>query len=158
MKWILCLLRFQSRSSIAVKVTDPWVVASDDKGEGTVSWPDDGIEDIWASLSLFWLLILRSKKSPSRPGIVIFSKLTLTSPVSILTTVDMEGRLFAASCVHRSPTFKNLRAASMSKASVIDISMMLSSLPLWYNAHVCSKMTNYEWCIQFLENHSSAFE
>lgn len=125
-----------AQSDITVKVMDACVVFSDDKGE--LPWPDVTRELVWGSLTLFWLLTLSSIKSLSSPGFVIFSKLTSFSSVSILATVDIEGRSFTVSCVQRSPTFKNLQASSTSKSSVNEVSMMFAISPCSYRFHVCN--------------------
>lgn len=124
---------FQSRPRILLrKVMDASVVFSDDEGE--LCRKDDMTLDLFIG-SLF--LILRSIKFSIIPGFTIFSESTPFSPVSNLMTVDIEGRSVIASCVHRSPIFRNLHASSISKSSVKELSMIFTSLPHLYSAHVC---------------------
>ncbi|KVI10309.1 hypothetical protein Ccrd_011331 [Cynara cardunculus var. scolymus] len=65
------------------------------------------------------LLILRSMKSEMRPGFVILPSSTFISPDNILTTVDITGRSFGLSWVHKRPIFKYLQASSASKSPCI---------------------------------------
>lgn len=109
------------------------VVLPEDKGE-----PSSGVKprDVFSSRGFFWFLTLRSMKSEIRPGFVI-SRSTSLSPVSILTTVDIEGRSFGLSCVHRRPTLKNLHASSASKSSFREVSTILTISLRSYSVHVC---------------------
>jgi len=91
-----------------------------------VSWlsdPEDTLKDVEAdALVLEGARTLRSMKSEIRPGFVIFLSSKFFRPVSILTTVDMEGRRFGSSWVQRRPIFRNLQASSALKSPFNDAS------------------------------------
>lgn len=110
--------------SIAVKVNEPYVLLPEDSGFDEEVDDDDKIK----SFALF-LATFSSMKSETRPGLVIFIDSTSTSLVNIFTTVDMVGRSFDESWVHKRPTFKNKHAFSMSRLSESVTSMIDSSSP-----------------------------
>lgn len=112
------------RSYTAVKVTVALVVVPDDIVE--LSWRSETDDKLWDTMffgsGLSSLLILRSMKSEIRPGLVIGLESTFISPVSIFTTLDMDGRSFGVSWVQRRPIFKNMQASSASKSPFRDSS------------------------------------
>lgn len=94
--------------------------------------PEDRLSEVIPSLfCLFFsgLFTLRSMKSEISPGFVIFLSSMLISPVSIFTTVDMDGRSFGLSCVQSRPIFRYLQASSASKSPFNDISTSRTSSP-----------------------------
>lgn len=107
-----------------------------------VEFPDDKVELSWLSkledsvwegvIFVLYLVLggprtLRSMKSEIKPGFVILLSSTSFSPVSILTTVDMEGRSFGVSWVHSKPIFRNLQASSASNSPFNDESTSTTS-------------------------------
>ncbi|KAL0917229.1 hypothetical protein M5K25_012278 [Dendrobium thyrsiflorum] len=115
---VICYSRF----SIAVKVNEPCVVLPEDSGFDEEVDDDDNIKSF-----AFFLVTFSSMKSATRPGFVIFMDSISTSPVNIFTTVDIVGRSFDESWVHRRPTFKNKHAFLMSKSSDSVASMINSN-------------------------------
>lgn len=107
------------RSYTAVKVIPDDIVEL-----SWISEPDDKLSDTFfaSGTGLGSLLILRSMKSEIRPGFVIALESTSISPISIFTTLDMDGRSFGVSWVQRRPIFRNLQASSASKAPFNDSS------------------------------------
>jgi len=91
---------------------------SDDKIElSSISDPENALKDVVAdALVLKGARTLRSMKSEIRPGFIILLSSRSFWPVSILTTVDMEGRSFGLSWVQSRPIFRNLQASSASKS------------------------------------------
>uniref|UniRef100_J3L9V7 Uncharacterized protein n=1 Tax=Oryza brachyantha TaxID=4533 RepID=J3L9V7_ORYBR len=87
------------------------------------------VEDVTMSTSFLMLLTLRSMKSLIIAGLLILSRSTSNSPVSMRTTTDIVGRCFVTSCVHKSPIFRNLQACSTSKSSSKEASMIFSKSP-----------------------------
>lgn len=104
------------RSDNAVKVTNPYeVLFVDDKHELLSVPPAEVLYDMLISGSAsLGGRTFRSMKSEMSPGFVTFSSLTSSMPISIFTTVDMDGRSFGVSCVHRRAIFKNRQASSAS--------------------------------------------
>ena len=124
-------------SYCAVKVA---VVAAVEGGDDmVVSWGDVlyvYVVLISTLLSCF-LLTLRSIKSEIKAGFVMLLSSTTISPVSILTTEDMDGRSFGESWVQRRPIFRNLQACSASNSPFSDISTSPTNSFRSYRSHVC---------------------
>lgn len=104
------------RSDNAVKVTNPYeVLFVDDESELLSVPPAEVLYDMLISGSAsLGGRTFRSMKSEMSPGFVTFSSLTSSMPISIFTTVDIDGRSFGVSCVHRRAIFKNRQASSAS--------------------------------------------
>ncbi|BAF07910.1 Os02g0165200 [Oryza sativa Japonica Group] len=120
-----------SRSDIAVNVMEASVVSCDNKGEECAMMEDSNVdvEDETMSTSFLMLLTLRSIKSLIIAGLLIFASSTSISPVSMRTTIDIVGRCFVTSCVHKSPIFRNIQACATSKSSPKEASMIFSKSP-----------------------------
>lgn len=120
-------------SYCAVKVVDVTVEASDDIVEFPRMFdPEDRLSEDTPSLFPFFssgFFTFRSMKSEISPGFVIFLSSILISPVSIFTTVDMDGRSFGLSCVQSRPIFRYLQASSASKSPFKDKSTSRTSSP-----------------------------
>ncbi|KAK7848945.1 hypothetical protein CFP56_003999 [Quercus suber] len=110
------------RSYNVVKV--PALVVPDNKAElSRLSDPEDALEEVMVASGFFWApRTLRSMKSEIKPGFVILLSSKSILPLNILTTVDMDGRSFGASCVQRRPIFRNLQASSTSKSPLSAVS------------------------------------
>lgn len=96
-----------------------------------------------SSSGLGAVLILRSMKSEINPGFVIFLSSQFISPVSIFTTVDMDGRSFGLSCVHKRPIFKNLHASSASNSPFKNVSTNTTNSLFSYRFHVCNERNEH---------------
>ena len=105
------------------------VVSFDSIGEECAMREDRNVEDVAMSFAFLMLLILRSMKSLIIAGLLILSDSTSVSPVSKAMTFDMSGRCLVTSCVHNSPTFRNLQACATSKSLPKDLSMIFSKIP-----------------------------
>uniref|UniRef100_A0A804P484 Uncharacterized protein n=1 Tax=Zea mays TaxID=4577 RepID=A0A804P484_MAIZE len=107
----------------------------DSKGEECAMREDRNVEEdvggvATLSLAFLVLLTLRSMKSLIMAGLLTVSGSTSHSPVSMATTLGMSGRCLVTSCVHSSPTFRNLQACATSRSPPPkDLSMILSRLP-----------------------------
>ena len=105
------------------------VVSFDSIGEECAMREDKNVEDVAMSFAFLMLLILRSMKSLIIAGLLILSDSTSVSPVSKAMTFDMSGRCLVTSCVHNSPTFRNLQPCATSKSLPKDLSMIFSKIP-----------------------------
>lgn len=107
------------------------VVANDVMVEFCCSEVDDVLyedEVFKSNVVLSWFFrTLRSIKSEIKAGFVIVLSSTFISPVSILTTEDMDGRHFGDSWVQRRPIFRNLHACSASNSPFRDVSTSATS-------------------------------
>ncbi|GER53459.1 polypeptide N-acetylgalactosaminyltransferase 2 [Striga asiatica] len=97
--------------------------------EDFVPDPDDGA----------LLEALRVISSSSRPGLDSSTSSTHVSPLSILATADIVGRFLGLSWVHNSPIFTNLKASSVLKSPLSDLS--IKSIGLASNCILRSQIT-----------------
>jgi hypothetical protein len=118
-----------SRSDTAVNVMEACVVSFDSIGEECAIMDDKKLDDVAVSFPFLMLLTLRSMKSLIIAGLLIFSKSTSISPLSMVTTFDMWGRCLVTSCVHKSPILRYLQASATSKSSPRELSTIFSRLP-----------------------------
>lgn len=70
------------------------------------------------------------------------SSLTHSSPLSILTMVDMEGRSLGKSCVQRRPIFENLPASNTLISPLINLfdRFYISPFSYKFHAYVCDTL------------------
>ena len=139
-------------SYCTVKVVAPTLEAANDI---VVSWlcdADDALLEDEVFVSIFFcVLILRSIKSEIKPGFVSLLSSTSISPMSILTTEDMDGRSFGLCWVQRRPIFRNLQASSASKSPFSDMSTSSANSLRSKSSHVCKeRILNYSWSKNFI--------